>query len=146
MTFKALTSIIVLVIILCASSAWSQDNNSGKQKDYKKNPHWIKMMEDPAVNYFEAQKAFNEFWGDRKAPVEDDVIGANGEPEHKEEKTFLYKVFHARELKEEKETEEYRFEHKRFKHWMLMVEPFVQPDGRILSEEEQLEIWKTQRQ
>jgi hypothetical protein len=114
---------------------------------YTKEPVWVNMMDDPSVNYFEAEKAFKAFWKDRKVPIEDDiVIDGKVMKEHEEDRSIIGKILHAKEEKQEKELEQYRFEHKRFKHWQLTVEPYVQEDGRILSNEEILEIWKQQRQ
>ena len=131
---------LLSVFLLCTSQGWAQ--NDADKRDYKKNPYWVEMMDDSTVNYFEAKKAFQEFWLDRKPPVEDDVAEGN----KKQEWTRLRRILNNKEYKEEQETEAYRFEYKKFKHWQLMVEPYVQADGRILSTQEQLEIWKKQRQ
>ncbi len=37
-----------------------------KDLDYRSHPHWIEMMQNPDANFFETQKAFNEYWEDRK--------------------------------------------------------------------------------
>jgi hypothetical protein len=147
----------LLLLFLCTIVfAYGQDRHHSKDsirhekkklKHYAKEPVWVDMMEDPSVNYFEADKAFKTFWKDRKAPVENDIIIDGKEmKEHNEDRSRLGQILHAEEDKEEKELEEYRFEHKKFKHWQMMVEPYVQEDGRILSNEEILEIWKQQRQ
>jgi PKD repeat protein/photosystem II stability/assembly factor-like uncharacterized protein len=34
--------------------------------DYANYPYWIEMMEDPSVNFFDVQKAFNAYWEGRK--------------------------------------------------------------------------------
>ncbi len=124
--------------------AISQTSESKKLEEYREYPHWIHMKEDSSVNYFEAVKAFDEFWKDRKAPIEDDATG-EAEKDKEKEWTLARRILHTKEYKLEKESEAYRFEHKKFKHWQLTVEPYVQPDGRILTSDEQLEIWKTQR-
>ncbi len=35
-------------------------------RDFKSYPYWIEMMQDPDANFFETQKAFNEYWEDRE--------------------------------------------------------------------------------
>ena len=119
---------------------WSQDNKEHKRKkvNYKKNPHWIQMMDDPNVNYHEAILAFNEFWKDRGEPEEK-------EGDTKEEKRSLLKRLFKSEEKEHAENMEYLIPYKRFNQWKRDVEPFVQPDGSILSKEEQLQIWENAR-
>jgi hypothetical protein len=139
------TMAILPFMVCCCLCLHAQEKKSNPAPDYKNHPHWVQMMGDSSVNYFEAVKAFNEFWKDRKEPVEDDVI-VDGKPQEEEEWTAVRKLLHRKEYREEKIAEEYRFEHKKFKHWQLVVEPFVQPDGRILSAEERLEIWRQQRQ
>lgn len=48
--------IFYLFVIFClASTVYSQN------KDYSSNPHWIEMMKDKDANFFETQKAFNEY-------------------------------------------------------------------------------------
>jgi photosystem II stability/assembly factor-like uncharacterized protein len=45
------------------SEAQTRDNET---KNYKEIPYWIDMMQDPKANFFETQKAFNEYWKDRE--------------------------------------------------------------------------------
>ena len=42
--------------------SFSQDAGS---KDYREYPHWIEMMQDPEVNYYETVDAFHQYWQDR---------------------------------------------------------------------------------
>ena len=44
----------------------SAQNNSSQTKNYTEYPHWIEMMQDKSVNFYETQNAFNEYWKDRK--------------------------------------------------------------------------------
>ena len=98
------------------------------------------MMDDSSVNYFEAVKAYDDFWANRKKPLEEDeIIG------EKRKKSLWDRIFASREEKQEVEANKYKFECKKFEHWKFVMQPYVQPDGRILSTDEQLEIWKNQR-
>jgi|SRR6185436_4447992 len=135
-------------VILLAISTLSYSQNAKPPKDYSKHPYWVEMMDDPNVNYFEAVKAYDEFWADRKKPKEEDeIIGEKSysSVSEKKKKTFWDRLFASREEKEEKENNQYKFLCKKFEHWKFTVQPYVQPDGRILSAEEQLELWKKQR-
>ena len=98
------------------------------------------MIDDSTVNYFEAVKAYDDFWVNRKKPLEEDeIIG------EKRKKSLWDRIFTSREERQEEEANKYKFECKKFEHWKFIMQPYVQPDGRILSTDAQLEIWKNQR-
>ena len=139
--FYSIILVTTLAISSCktaqTSSSSPQVTSSDKKINYVKHPYWIDMMSDPNANYFETVKAFEAFWGKRVQPSEEGEMGEGGEEEkERESKKALL----------EKDGINYRLECKRFRQWKRNVEPYVQPDGRILSAEEQLEIWKKQRQ
>lgn len=52
----------IVIVLLCSFSAISQQEIG----DYKSYPYWIEMMEDPNANFFETQRAFNEYWEGRE--------------------------------------------------------------------------------
>jgi hypothetical protein len=108
--------------------------------NYSKRPYWIEMIKDPNVNYFEAVKAYDEFWKNRKKPeTENDVIGEKKTGESK------HRLFKSRKERAEEESKKYILEVKKFEHWQLKVKPYVQDDGHILTAEEQLKVWQEQR-
>ncbi|WP_312900784.1 hypothetical protein [Chryseobacterium taichungense] len=94
-------------------------------------PEWIKMMDDPNVNYYQAVKNFDDYWKDKKKPVEEKEI-------------FEEKKSKIREYKNE-EAPKYAFEYKKFMHWKIKILPFVQDNGRILTKNERMEIWEKER-
>lgn len=116
-----------------------------KDSDYKKRAYWIEMIKDPHVNYFEAVKAYDLFWKGKPQPKDEDQL--IGEGEDREEKKGGRK--RRREIREEREEKEMRQKYgldcKKFAHWKMMVQPYIQPDGHILSKEEQLKIYEQQR-
>lgn len=134
--------ILVLVILLITSiNLFSQP--SKKSLNYSKHPYWIEMMNDPKANYFETVKAYNEFWAKRKAPKEEDeIIGQSKTAEGK--KSFLQRWFKSKEEREEEEIRKYTLDVKKFKHWKLKVEPYVQEDGSILDADARLKLWEEQ--
>jgi hypothetical protein len=132
-------AIALSVILFFSIQAFAQTNS--KTINYSKYPYWIDMMNDPNVNYFEAVKAYDEFWKDRKKPEEeDDIIGP------KKSGTDKHNFFKKREEREEAESQKYAFDVKKFEHWKLMVKPYVQEDGRILTADEKLKLWEQQQQ
>ena len=118
--------------------------SNAKKLNYSKHPYWIEMMNDPKANYFETIKAYEQFWQNKKLPLEeDDVIGQTKKEPTK--KNFLSKWFKSKEEREEEEIRKYSFDIKKFKHWKLKVMPFVQEDGSILDADERLKLWQNQQ-
>lgn len=100
------------------------------------------MIKDPNVNYFEAVKAYDLFWQGKLKPIdEDDILG--------QEKSAEEKSVSRREIRERKKEQEMRRKYgldcKKFEHWKLMVKPYVQEDGHILTRDEQLKLWEAQQ-
>src|SRR6478752_1476886 len=104
---KTTTTMVVLLLLLCGvgHQVLAQEGNS--EKDYKKNARWIQMMDDPNVNFYEAEKAFNIFWEDRGEPEKE-----QGE-EHEKERHFSVKRIFVSEEKLEWENLQYATEYKR---------------------------------
>lgn len=131
--------LLTICLLICFSFMHAQKS---KSKNYKKHPYWIDMMKDPNVNYFEAIKAYETFWKNKEKPLEEDeLIGQTKGESSKEEKMESRKQM--REKRREKEMyKKYGLDCKKFEHWKLQVKPYVQPDGHILSKEEQLKMWE----
>lgn len=113
-----------------------------KDSEYRNHPYWIEMMKDPEANYFEVVKAYELFWKGKPQPLEEqDVLGTSEEAEDKH--------ISRRELRERKKARDlqrlYGLECKKFAHWKMQVQPYVQEDGHILTSEEQLKLWEEQR-
>lgn len=108
---------------------------------YRKNPAWIQLMESENPNFFVVEKAFELYWENREKPLEEhDVIGEAKENE-KMEKHYIKRLF----KKNTPSEKEMFFEVKRYKQWHMLVQPYVQDDGSILSRDEQLEIWRKEQ-
>jgi hypothetical protein len=137
--------ILLLVLFLINySGAQAQSNTTekhSKKHNYNKDPHWISMMTDPNVNYFEAKKAFNAYWANHELPEEEGEM--EGEKEEKE-RSLVSRLLKS-EAKVEAEKMEMKIPFKRFKRWEMEVAPYVQSDGSILSTEEQMKIWEQSR-
>ena len=114
---------------------------NSKNVNYSKHPYWIEMINDPNVNYFEAIKAYETFWQHRKKPMEEnEMIGQDKRSSEKE--TVFQRWFGSKRKREEAENRKYALDVKKFEHWKMMVKPYVQEDGSILSAEERLKLWK----
>ncbi len=59
---KITGNLLLFALIITFWGASAQDT----PKDYRTYPHWIDMMQDPESNFFETQKAFNEYWEGRE--------------------------------------------------------------------------------
>lgn len=134
--------LLVLLFLLATSTVFAQEVKYPKNPNYKKHAYWVQMMDDPNVNFFVAEKAFETFWENRGEPEKEQ----HEEGEHEKEQHSLIKRIFVSEEKLEYENMQYASEYKRYKQWRMDVLPFVQPDGSILSPEEQLEIWKHSRE
>lgn len=131
--------LITALILIMAGSAFAQKRTL-TDSDYRQYPHWIAMVDDTTANSFEAEKAFTLFWEKRIMPLEEkDILGV---PNEKERKTFLEKLFKSRAEKQREESEKYAFDVKKFRHWQLLMKPYVQDDGRILTPSERLQTWE----
>ena len=99
------------------------------------------MMDDPNVNYYEAIKIYNDYW--KTHPKPDDPEDRLSQPlDNQDSETDKPQL-----SKEEKKFEaEMIYQTKRFENWMREEKPFVQEDGRILTQQERIAIWKKQQE
>ena len=113
--------------------------DTSRYRIYRDTPVWKDMLDDTTANYFEVQKAFALFWEGKELPEEeDDVIGENGRLQN----NFINRVFRGEELRSQQLRDAYAFDYKRYQHWLLRMEPYVQEDGRILYPYERLQLWR----
>jgi hypothetical protein len=136
---------LLLITIVVFNSTVMYSQSPKKSINYSKKPYWIEMMKDPKANYFETIKAYDAFWANKKKPKdEDDVIGQSKTAEGK--RNFLSRWFKSKEEREEAEIKKYALDVKKFKHWKLKTEPYVQEDGTILDADARLKLWQDQQQ
>ncbi|MDF2455167.1 MAG: hypothetical protein K0R51_1160 [Cytophagaceae bacterium] len=137
------TLFLGLLLFACLTArAQDQSSDDKTKKYYTNNPVWTQMMKDPNVNFFEVNKAFEIYWEDREKP---ELEREGGEEKEEEKERSLFSRLIKSDKKEEAERNEYAFAYKQYIKWRIEVEPFVQPDGRILSAEEQHEVWEKSR-
>ena len=60
---KALLIVASLIITL---NLFSQSNSTTQATNYADYPHWIEMMQDHSVNFYDVQEAFNAYWENRE--------------------------------------------------------------------------------
>jgi hypothetical protein len=130
--------LLLAVLLLGFGPAFSQTTRSRySEKDYARRPLWATMMDDPGANFFEVEKAFTIYWQHHEKPEgEHDVIGERREREKTPSRRAQRRIQRDNEL---------RMAVKRYERWHQKTEPFVQPDGRILTPEERLRIHAAQR-
>jgi hypothetical protein len=105
--------------------------NAKAQDTTDETPKWVKMMNDPNVNYFEAVSNFNEYWENKDKPVG-------------EEEIFVAKNSRIRENKGN-EAILYSFEYKKFLIWQKKNLAYVKSDGTLLTQNEKLEIFEKEK-
>jgi hypothetical protein len=161
---SAITRTISLFAIVIFFS-FSKVNVQAQSADYKNSPEWIKMIDDPNANYFEAIKAYETYWKYHEKPkneeeeMEEMAQMNYSEKMTEEEKEKIEKAHREKEeemkhdqnktlteaeMKALAEKQEMTYQCKRFENWIHEVKPFVQEDGRILSQEERMKIYNQQ--
>jgi competence protein ComGC len=114
-------------------------------------PNWVKMMEDPNVNYNNAIKAYESYWKGKEKPEWEDPMMEYYEGKITLKQAQREQKKRAREIKEMNQQERLKYDQlayhcKRFEQWKREVAPYVQEDGSILTEEDKLAIWKKQQE
>lgn len=139
-----------LLLIFWASGLWAQIDTVVEKANNL--PAWVQMMNDENTNYYEAVKAFEDYFKTHTMPgeeVEEELMGGadeakeNYEREMKEENK---EITTAQQRKELVEREQLSYQVKRFRNWMQEMKAFVQEDGHILSSEERVRIWQQQQE
>jgi hypothetical protein len=129
---------IILLCLFVCTLTHAQKKLQYNLADYAQKAVWIKMMDDPNANFFEVEKAYKIYWQHHVKPEDEhDVIGEHSEnakiPDRKKQRII------------EKENH-LRLSIKKYENWHRKMLPYVQADGRILSADERLKIWKDQQQ
>lgn len=132
---------LLFLILIC----WTL-STTAQQKDYSAYPYWVEMIDHPSTNYFEAIKAFDEYWKHHIKPMdEEEVMFEEMNETEKLHYAVLVKHLETMTPAERREFDRLKYHYKRFKQWKLAVFAYVQEDGRILSAEERLRIWQDQQ-
>lgn len=133
----------VLIFFIALSAIQLQAQSAAKHysnREMRKSPVWIEMMNDPTANYFETVKAFREFWKDRSLPKEamesgpdqfEIEVGLVENPEGEEERERELK--RGMSDKKREESNFYAAEVRAFKGWLRETKAWVRADGSIIS-------------
>lgn len=112
----------IAVCLFCSTSGYAQ---TGRPVD---SLLWISAVNDTAANYFEAVASFNSYWKDKKRPPEE--FEAEGEPQTAGGDPDAPYI-------------RYAIPYRRFRIWQLSMQPFVHPDGRIMTPSERIRLWQS---
>ena len=63
---KFRTLLLVVLLPAFAVSAYTQDMADPTPPDTSNYPYWVEMMQDPSVNFYKVQRAFNQYWEGRE--------------------------------------------------------------------------------
>jgi hypothetical protein len=136
--------LLVLLLLLIVGVAQAQ--TKPRKVNYRKEPVWIQMMDDPKANFFETVKAFRLYYKERPLPKEPNEI--EGEDDF-EKQVGLEEENGKKKSKREIEREArradpkdivYAAEVRAFRSWYFSIKPWVRADGSIISKEEQQAI------
>lgn len=138
--------LICFLFILCLNAVKAQDTKYNP-KEYSTKPMWIEMMDDSSANYYEALKAYEQYWQNRLRPQEEeDAINEHGSRKEEREREKFEKKLAKMTPAERTEFDRMKYECKRFDNWKREVKQYVQEDGHILSYDQKLEIWNRQQE
>ena len=133
--------LFIAILLFFGVLVHAQDKS--RKGNYRKEPVWIQMMDDPKANFFETVKAFRTYYKERPLPKEPNEI--EGEDDF-ERQVGLEDEKGKKKSKRELEREtrragpneiNYAAEVRAFRGWFYGVLPWVQADGSIISKEEQ---------
>ena len=129
-------SFILITLVLIGVNVSAQKSNRSRTDP---TPLWIRAMSDSAANYYAAQQDYKAFWKGKEKPEEEESLMSSGTENAKEHIKKLSK----KEKKEALQMDYYRYQCKRFEHWLLVNKAYVQKDGRILTADERLKLWQS---
>ena len=145
-------SIVFFIAVFCCNHVSAQKKSAQTSEtltiaDYSKEPVWIKMIDDPNTNYYEAIKAFDMYWKDRIKPIkEEDILNEKLNEKEEREYKILEKQLATMTPAEKNEYDLMVYQCKRFSNWKRESLPYVQEDGRILTIEERQQIYYKQQE
>ena len=105
-------------------------------------PDWVAMIDNPSTNYHEAIKAFDAYWLGKIKPHEEMDLDEELTLQERGERESYFKGL---SVAERSRFDLLQYHYKRFKQWKKEVKPYVQEDGRILSQQERIDIWNQQQ-
>ena len=105
-------------------------------------PEWVAMIDNPTTNYHEAIKAFDAYWLGKIKPHEEMDLDEELTLQERGERESYFKSL---SVAERSRFDLLQYHYKRFKQWKKEVKPYVQEDGRILSQQERIDIWNQQQ-
>ena len=144
-------SLVFTVFFIAIVQAQSQSNNKANDST---EPAWVKMIDDPNVNYYVAIQTYTDYWKQHSKPSGEEEEGSEGDQNFKERQRKINKEIKKDkdrklsevELKIQNDKVVMKYQVKRFEQWAREVKPFVQEDGRILTDKERMEIWNKQQE
>jgi hypothetical protein len=106
----------------------------------KTDPTWYTMMRDPKVNYYKALATYDAYWKGKKKPR------SHEQNEAMEELKRDVATFKSMTPADVQEYQRVLLLNKEFMEWARQTASWVQPDGRIPSQEERQALLDKQRQ
>jgi len=108
----------------------------GTDREYRREPRFIALMDDTLANFYEVERAFNLYFENHEMPEgEHEEIGERREREKTPGRRAQRRIAAENKL---------RFAVKKYHFWRKQTEPYVQDDGRILTPSERLAIHRAQ--
>jgi hypothetical protein len=126
----------ILLFISNTTTVSAQTN-----QDQQSLPSWVYAIDNPQVNYYQAIRDFDNYWKGKSKPELDDR-----EQEEDKQHRQLEKQLRKMNAVQHEQYNLMAYHYKRFLDWQHEVKPYVQEDGRILTADERVNLWKQQQQ
>ena len=136
--------LIISIVLLMLSIRVNAQKTIDSLADYSKYPVWISMIDNPKANYYEAITAFDTYYKYHKKPKDEDE--SQIKDKDKEDNDADDEYLKSLSPEELNNYAVLKYQVKRFENWLREMKPFVQEDGRILTDEERAAIWKKQQE
>jgi hypothetical protein len=132
---KHMRIVTVIGLLLFISFAGLAQSSKGKSIP---TPDWVKAIDDPNTNYYNAIKQYEAFWKTHEKPADEEELMSKGTEAVKKD----VKAMSKREVRHQRELDYYRYQCKRFENWVRENKAYIQKDGHILSADERLKQWQ----
>jgi hypothetical protein len=137
---------ITLSLLLVLGANTNAQKAIDSLPDYSKEALWIGMIDNPRTNYYEAIKAYDTYFKYHKKPKDEDDSRAGAKENSKDGDEDDDDYLKSLSVEELNNYAQMKYQVKRFENWIREMKPFVQEDGRLLTDEERIAIWNKQQE
>lgn len=135
--FKSFFCVLFMLLVAAAAGAQQKAKQKYPERIYRKKPVWALMMEDPRANYYEVVKAFDLYFKRHELPVEEEEMKEMSGDKNLAQQEKIEERQRRKDADERARETELAFLVKKYTLWKKMAEPWIKPDGTVMTQEEQ---------